>query len=136
LLATNINIRWLALKTTLIAYYNQSQAGQPLLTSSAHYTSTLPFTWEQPHNYTISFSSSLAVRFRTAALLIRRLTTLAFNAAYISNTYFNCGKLSYRLPNYLLSYALCAKLKKLKELLESNLEDNKHLTNKTEKDTL
>jgi hypothetical protein len=41
LLATDINIRWLAPKTALIARRNQSQAGQPFLTSSAHCTNTL-----------------------------------------------------------------------------------------------
>jgi hypothetical protein len=42
LLATDINIRWLAPKTALIACRNQSQAGQPFLTSFAHRTNTLP----------------------------------------------------------------------------------------------
>jgi hypothetical protein len=44
LLAININIRWLAPKTALTARRNQSQAGQPLLTSSAYRTNTLPLT--------------------------------------------------------------------------------------------
>jgi hypothetical protein len=44
LLATDINIRWLAFKTALTACRNQSQAGQPFLTSFAHRTNTLPLT--------------------------------------------------------------------------------------------
>jgi hypothetical protein len=44
LLATDINIKWLASKTALIACYNQSQAGQPFLISSAHRTNTLSLT--------------------------------------------------------------------------------------------
>jgi hypothetical protein len=136
LLAIDINIRWLTLKTALITYYNQSQAGQSLLTSSAHYTSILSLTWEQPYNYT-TFSSffSLIIRFRTVALLICCLITLAFNAAHISNICFNCGKLGYCLLNCLLPYVLCAELKELKELLKSNLKNNKYLTNKIEKNT-
>jgi hypothetical protein len=78
----------------------------------------------------------LAVRFGTAALLIRCLTISALNTAYVGNICFNCRKLGYCLPDCLLSHALYAELKKLKELLESDLKDNKHLTDKTEKDTL
>jgi hypothetical protein len=133
LLATNINIRWLAPKTTLVARCNQSQAGQSFLMSFAH--CTLPFTWEQPYNYTTLFSSFPAVRFRTVALLICRLTIPAFNTAYTSNTCFNYRKLGYCLPDCLLSRASCAKLKKLKKLLKSDSENDKHLINKTEKDT-
>jgi hypothetical protein len=133
LLTTDINIKWLALKTVLIACYNQSQAGQPFLTSFVH--RTLPFTWEQPHNCITSSSFFLAIRFKTVVLFICCLTTPALNAAYVSNTCFNCGKLGYCLLNCLLSCALYAKLKELKKLLESDLKNNKHLTNKTEKDT-
>jgi hypothetical protein len=61
---------------------------------------------------------------------------LALNAAYVGNTYFNCGKLGYCLLDCLLSYASYTKLKELKKLLESDSKNNKHLTNKTEKDTL
>jgi hypothetical protein len=75
----------------------------------------------------------LTVRFGTAALPIRRLTTPALNAAHVGNTYFNCGKLGYCLLDCLLS---CAKPKELKKLSESGLENNKHLTDKTGKDTL
>jgi hypothetical protein len=137
LLATDINIRWLAPKSALTACRNQSQAGQPLLTSSAHRTSTLPFAWEQPHDRTTPSSSSSAVRFGTAALPIRRLTTTpALNAAHAGNTCFNCGKLGYCLPDCSLSHAPRAELKELKKLLKSDSEDNKHLTDKTGKDTL
>jgi hypothetical protein len=136
LLATNINIRWLASKTVLIARRNRSQAGQSLLTSFAHRTSTLPLTWEQPHNCIILSSSfSLVIRFRTTVLPIRRLTTPALNAAHVSNTCFNCGKLGYCLSDCPLSCAFYAKLKELKKLLKSNLKNNKHLTDKTGKDT-
>jgi hypothetical protein len=41
LLATDINIRWLALKTSLVACCNRSQAGQSLLTSFTHRTLSL-----------------------------------------------------------------------------------------------
>jgi hypothetical protein len=77
----------------------------------------------------------LVIRFGTAVLLIRRLTTPAFNAAYVGNICFNYEKLGYCLLDCLLSHVPCTKLKKLKKLLKSNLEDNKHLTDKTEKDT-
>jgi hypothetical protein len=132
LLATDINIRWLALKTALITCYNQSQAGQPFLISSAYYT--LLFTWEQPHNYITFFFSSLAIRFGTVALLIRRLITPALNTAYVGNICFNCRKLDYCLLDCLLPCAFYAELKELKKLLEFNLKDNKHLTDKTKKD--
>jgi hypothetical protein len=135
LLVTNINIRWLAPKTVLIACRNRSQAGQPLLTSSVHRTSTLPFVWEQPHDYTTFFSFFLVIYFGTVALLIYCLTILAFNAAHASNICFNCEKLGYCLLDCLLSYAFCAELKKLKKLLKSDLKNNKHLTDKTGKDT-
>jgi hypothetical protein len=93
--------------------------------------------WEQPHNCTIhSSSSSQVIRFKTAVLPICRLTIPALNVAYVGNTCFNCGKLGYCLPDYTLPYAFCAKLKELKELLESDLKDNKHLTDKTGKNTL
>jgi hypothetical protein len=134
LLATDINIRWLALKTALTARRSRSQAGQPFLTSSAH--RTLSLAWEQPHDRTTPSSFSPAVRFGTAALPIRRLTTPAFNAAHAGNTYFNCGKLGHRLSDCLLSRALCAELKELKKLPESDSEDDEHLTDKTGKDTL
>jgi hypothetical protein len=78
----------------------------------------------------------LAVRFGTAALLIRRLTTPALNAAHVGNICFNCGKLGYCLSDYLLPRVLCAKLKELKKLPESDSEDNEHLTDKTGKDML
>jgi hypothetical protein len=77
---------------------------------------------------------SLAIRFRTAALLICHLTTPAFNAVYIGNICFNCGKLGYCLSDYLLPYASYAELKELKELLESDSENNKYLIDKIEKD--
>jgi hypothetical protein len=77
----------------------------------------------------------LAIRFRTAVLLIRRLITLAFNVAYTGNTCFNCEKLGYYIPDCSLPYAFYAKLKKLKKLLKSNSEDNKHLTDKIRKNT-
>jgi hypothetical protein len=85
--------------------------------------------------YPFFFSSSSAVRFGITALLICRLTTPAFNAAYAGNICFNCGKLGYCLSDCTLSRAFCAELKKLKELPESDSEDNKHLTDKTGKDT-
>jgi hypothetical protein len=91
--------------------------------------------WEQSHDCIILSFSFSAVCFKTAALLIRRLTTPALNAAYTGNICFNCEKLSYCLLDCLLSHAFYAELKKLKELLESNLENNKYLTDKTEKDT-
>jgi hypothetical protein len=134
-LTTDINIRWLAPMTSLAARCNRSQAGQSFLTSFAH--RTLPLAWEQPYDrITPSSSSSPAVRFGTAALPIRRLTTPALNAAHVGNTCFNCGKLGYRLPDCPLPRAPCAELKELKELPESDLEDNEHLTDETGKDTL
>jgi hypothetical protein len=76
------------------------------------------------------------VCFKTIALLIRRLTTPALNAAHVGNICFNYRKLGYCLLNYTLPYTLCAKLKKLKKLLKSDLKDNKYLTDKTGKNTL
>jgi hypothetical protein len=91
--------------------------------------------WEQPYNYTTSSSSfSLVIRFGTTVLLIRRLTISALNAAHVGNICFNCGKLGYCLSDCTLSCAFCAELKKLKKLLESNLKDNKYLTDETGKD--
>jgi hypothetical protein len=120
----------------LIVYRNQSQAGQPLLISSVYCISTLPFTWEQPHDCTTpSFSSFLTIRFRTAALFICRLTTLAFNAAHVDNICFNYEKLGYYLLDCLLPCAFYAKLKELKKLLKSDSEDDEYLKDKTEKDT-
>jgi hypothetical protein len=87
-------------------------------------------------NLLIGHSASLAIRFRTAALLIRRLITPAFNVAYISNICFNYKKLGYCLLDCSLPYAYYAKLKELKKLLKSDLKDNKHLIDKTEKNTL
>jgi hypothetical protein len=120
----------------LIARHNQSQAGQPLLTSSAHHISTLSFVWEQPHDQTTSFSFSLAIRFRTAALLICCLIILALNVTHVGNICFNYKKLGYCLSDCLLFYAFYTKLKKLKKLLKSDLKNNKYLTNKTEKGTV
>jgi hypothetical protein len=101
---------------------------------SAHYISTFPLAWKQPYNRTILFFSSPAVCFRIAVLLIRRLTTLAFNIAYVGNTCFNCGKFGHCLSDCSLPRAPYAKLNELKKLLESDLKDNKY--NKTEKTTL
>jgi hypothetical protein len=98
--------------------------------------STLSLTWEQPHDRTTPSSSSPAVRFGTAALPIRRSTTPALNTAYVGNICFNCGKLGYCLSDCLLPCASRAELKKLKELLKSDSEDDEHLTDKTGKDTL
>jgi hypothetical protein len=133
LLITDINIRWLASKTVLIACYNRSQAGQSFLLSFAH--RTLSLTWEQPYDRTTPFFSFLVVRFRTAALFIRRLTILALNTAYVGNICFNYRKLGYYLLDCLLFYISYVKLKKLKELLKSDLKNNKYLTNETEKNT-
>jgi hypothetical protein len=74
-----------------------------------------------------------AVCSRTTALPICRLTTPDLNTAHVSNICFNYKKLGYCLLNCPLSYAFYAKLKKLKKLLKSDLKDNKHLTDKTEK---
>jgi hypothetical protein len=116
----------------LVARRSQSQAGQSFLPSSAYYT--LPLTWKQPYNRTTT-PSFPAVRSGIAVLPICRLTTPAFNAAHTGNTCFNYRKLGYCLPDYLLPCVFCAKLKELKKLLESNLKNNKHLTNKTGKNT-
>jgi hypothetical protein len=78
----------------------------------------------------------LAVYSKTAALLTRRLTTLAFNPAHVGDTCFNSKKVGYCLSDCLLSYAFCTKLKELEKLLKSKeSEDNKLLTSKTGKDT-
>jgi hypothetical protein len=68
-------------------------------------------------------------------LLIRRLTTSAFNVAYIYNICFNYKKLGYYLLDCSLSRAFYAKLKELKELLKSDSKNNKYLIDKTEKNT-
>jgi hypothetical protein len=72
----------------------------------------------------------------TAALLICRLTTPALNTAHVGNTCFNYEKLGYYLSDCSLPYSSYAELKELKKLLESDLKNNKHLTDKTEKNTL
>jgi hypothetical protein len=77
----------------------------------------------------------LPIRFETAALSVHRLITPALNAAYIGNICFNYRKLGYCLLDCLLSCAFYTKLKELKELLKSDSENNKYLTDKTRKDT-
>jgi hypothetical protein len=140
LLSTDINIRWLTLKTapamsTSTARRDRNQAGQFIPTSSAHRASTLPLAWEQPYDRSTP-SSSAAARSGTAALPTRRSTTPALNPAHAGDTCFNCGKVGHCSPDCPLPRAPRTKLKELQELPESDSEDNELLTDETGKDTL